>query len=158
MIALVSLFIFITLSLLINHVATVALTLTGLSQESVRSAFTGVGFATTEAEKVVNHPVRRRIIMLLMLSGNAGIVTVVSSLVLTFVAASTSQALFLRLSLLLVGLVVLWFVATSQRVDYHLSQLIRWALRRWTSLDVGDYANLLHLAGGYRVIELQVEP
>jgi len=38
-----------------------------------------------ESERVVNHPVRRRIIMLLMLTGNAGVVTAVSSLILTVV-------------------------------------------------------------------------
>jgi hypothetical protein len=52
------------LSLLITRVATVALTMTGLSQEAARfqarSAFTGTGFTTKEAEDVVNHPVRRR--------------------------------------------------------------------------------------------------
>jgi hypothetical protein len=64
-------------SILITRVASIALTHTGLSRESskfqARSAFTGVGFTTTESEKVVNHPVRRRILLLLMILGNAGI-------------------------------------------------------------------------------------
>lgn len=68
----------ITLSILVTRVATVALTLTltGLSRESAkfqaRSAFSGAGFTTTESEDVVNHPIRRRVIMSLMLIGNAG--------------------------------------------------------------------------------------
>ena len=77
MVALASVLIFTALSLLVTHVATVALTLTGLSRQlaqiQARSAFSGVGFTTTEAEQVVNHPVRRRIIMLLMLLGNWGV-------------------------------------------------------------------------------------
>lgn len=89
MIAIFSLLVVLILSLLITRIATVALTLTGLSRESARfqarSAFTGVGFATHEAENVVNHPVRRRILMLLMLLGNAGIVTVIASMILAFV-------------------------------------------------------------------------
>jgi len=39
---------------------------------------------------VVNHPVRRKIVMLLILLGNAGLVTAVSSLILTFVRQGDS--------------------------------------------------------------------
>jgi hypothetical protein len=59
------------LSLVITRVATVALTLTGLSEEAAtlqaRSTFTGIGFTTREAEYVVDHPVRRRIVVTFML-------------------------------------------------------------------------------------------
>lgn len=83
-----SLLLVVSISILITRVATVALTHTGLSREAARfqarSAFTGVGFTTQESEKVVNHPVRRRVVLGLMLVGNAGIVTAVSSLILTF--------------------------------------------------------------------------
>ena len=34
---------------------------------------------------------------------------------------------------------------------------MQWALRRWTRLDVRDYASLLHLSDGYAVMELQVD-
>jgi len=61
------------ISLLITRVATVAFVLTGMSQEAARfqarSALTGTGFTTTESESVVGHPVRRRIVMALMLLG-----------------------------------------------------------------------------------------
>ncbi|MGA7878047.1 MAG: hypothetical protein WCA08_20480 [Desulfoferrobacter sp.] len=47
------------ISLIITRLETVALSLTGLSEEAAkfhaRSAFTGTGFTTSEAEKVVNH-------------------------------------------------------------------------------------------------------
>ena len=50
----------ILVSLLVTRVAAIALSVTGLSRESARfqarSAFTGVGFTTSEAESVVNHP------------------------------------------------------------------------------------------------------
>jgi hypothetical protein len=159
--ALVSVLIFTALSLLVTHIATVALTLTGLSRQlaqfQARSAFSGVGFTTTEAEKVVNHPVRRRIVMLLMLLGNAGIVTVISSLILTFIAANTLADWAWRILLLLAGLATLWYLGSSGWVDRHLSALISWALHRWTRLEVQDYTNLLHLTDEYQVIELRVE-
>ena len=47
-------------------------------------AFFGVGFTTGEAEAVVGHPVRRRIIMWLILLGNAGVVTTTGTLLISF--------------------------------------------------------------------------
>lgn len=161
MLPIFSIIIVLTLSLLITRVASVALTLTGLSRESARfqarSAFTGVGFTTNEAERVVNHPVRRRILMLLMLLGNAGIVTAVASLMLTFTNAEQSTAVFWRVIWLVVALLVLWTMATSAWVDRHLSALMSWALKRWTNLEVRDYARVMHLAGDYGISELSVE-
>ena len=161
MAALISVFIAITLSLLITRIATEALTLTGLSRTSAsfqaRSAFTGAGFTTTESEAVVKHPVRRRIIMWLMFLGNAGIVTVISSLVLTFVSTSSVQNGLSRLLYLFLGLAILWLFATNKAFNRILTRLVRKALRRWTDLDLRDYASLLHLRGEYLVREITVD-
>lgn len=165
MVAIISLLIVVVLSLLVVRVATVALTLTGLSRQlarfQARSAFTGSGFTTTESEKVVHHPLRRRIIMLLMLLGNAGIVTAVSSLILSLTTTSTDEGIlgtvWFRMTALAVGLLALWGIAYSRWVDSWLSRVITWALKNWTDLDVRDYAGLLHLSGGYAVVEMQVK-
>lgn len=165
MIPIVSLLVVLVFSLLVVRVATVALTLTGLSQQlarfQARSAFTGAGFTTTESERVVQHPVRRRIIMTLMLLGNAGIVTAVSSLMLSFIGTTEAEgmtgALWFRMSALTLGLCVLWTVAHSSWVDRRMSHTITWCLKHWTNLEVRDYANLLHLSGNYAVVELEVE-
>lgn len=72
--AALSIFAILTISVFIVRVASVALRLTGLAEESARfqalSAFTGTGFTTSESEMVVNYPVRRRILSLLMIIGN----------------------------------------------------------------------------------------
>ena len=161
MISIVSLLVVLTLSILVTRIATVALTHTGLSRESAkfqaRSAFTGVGFTTNESEKVVNHPIRRRILLLLMLLGNAGVVTAVSSLILSFANLNESGAMLWRVVLLVSGLVALWSFAASQWVDRHLSNLVSKALKRYTRLRIQDFAKLLHLAGDYQITELQVQ-
>jgi hypothetical protein len=158
MLAIISLLIILAFSILVTKIAAIALTHTGLSKESARfqarSAFTGVGFTTSESEKVVNHPLRRRILLLLMLLGNAGIVTAMSSLILTFVNMEDSGFLALRIALLCFGLVTLWAIASSKIVDRHLSNLISRFLKRFTRLNVQDYASLLHLAGEYKVTEM----
>ena len=160
MAALITVFLVVLVSVVITRVGTVALTLTGMSSESAhfqaRSAFFGVGFTTSEAEAVVNHPVRRRILLLLMLIGNAGIISVIASLVLSF-SRRGGQSL-LRIGILAVGLVLLLLLARSSWLDRRLSRVIGLALRRWTDLDVRDYASLLELSGDYEVLELEVEP
>lgn len=161
MLAIASLLIVVTLSILVTRIAALALVHTGLSREAARfqarSAFTGAGFTTSESENVVNHPVRRRIVLVLMLLGNAGIVTGVSSLILSFVDRGDTSALVLRVGLLVGGLIFLWAVALSTFVDRHLCRLIDAALSRYTRLDVSDYASLLHLVGEYRLAEIEVD-
>lgn len=164
MTAILSLLLVVTLSILVTRIAAVALSHTGLSRQTARfqarSAFSGAGFTTSESEQVVNHPVRRRIVLTLMLLGNAGIVTAVSSLILAFVAdgGDGGMALVYKVVLLVAGLLALWAFATSRWADRLLSRLVERALSRFTDLDVRDYEGLLHLAGDYRIFEMPVEP
>lgn len=159
MIALAGLLVVILVSLLVTRVATVALVLTGLSREvarfQARSALSGVGFTTTEAEGIVGHPVRRRIVMLLMLLGGAGTVTALGTLVLSFANADSAQRTN-RVGVLVGGLFLLWLVARSEWVDRQLSRVIGRVLDRWTDLTARDYAALLHLSGPWTVAELAV--
>lgn len=161
MVALASVLLVALVSLLITRVATMALTLTGLSREiarfQARSALSGVGFTTTEAESVVTHPVRRRIVLVLMLVGSAGIVTVMATLLLSFVNADREQA-FVRLAVLAGGLAGILVISKSPVVDRWLSRVIARGLTRWTDLQTRDYERLLHLSGDFAVVELVVRP
>lgn len=160
MVALASLIAVILISLLVTRVATVALTATGLSHESARfqarSALSGVGFTTSEAEAVVNHPVRRRIVMVLMLLGSAGVITVLGTLILSFANADAEQR-NTRIAILLASLLVLWIAARIPRLNRGLTVLIGKALNRWTDIDARDYAALLHLSENYAVMEIGIE-
>jgi len=160
-VAIVTLLLVITISVIITRVAAVVLVCTGVSpdlaQFQARSAFTGVGFTTKEAERIVDHPVRRRVIMVLMFLGNAGIVTAISSLMLTFVGTEKQQTIA-RMAGLACGLLLLWALSRSRWVDRGLSVLTRWTLRRFTRLDIYDFSGLLRLSEGYGVSELTVEP
>jgi len=162
MIAIFSLLLVLVFSLLITRVATIALTYTGLSRQAAkfqaRSAFTGVGFTTTESEKVVNHPVRRRILMMMMLVGNAGIVTVISALILGFIQLPGVGSAVMRALLLAAGVALLVTLSMSSWMDQKLSKAISWALGKYTDLDIKDYASILHLAGEYSIHEVYVEP
>lgn len=161
MVAILSVLVIIALSILVTRVAAVALANTGLSRDAARfqarSAFTGVGYTTRESERITRHPVRRRIAMTLMLLGNAGVITVIASLVAGLVGeGENGHGLLVRLAILGAGLFALWLLAASRWVDRRLSRAIGWALDRWTDLEVRDYAQLLHLTGDYGVRELRV--
>ena len=158
----IALIVVLALSLLVIRIATVALALTGLSEELARfqtqSAFLGVGFTTKESESIVNHPVRRRIISVVMVLGRAVFATAVSALILSFMSTGGSKDRLFRLIYITAGVLILWIIFTSDWIGRRLSRLISMALRRWTKLDVRDYASLLHFSGNYKVTETLVEP
>lgn len=112
MISIVSLLVVLALSIWVTRIATVALPHTGLFRGSAKfqapSTVTGVGFTTNGSEKVANHPIRRRILLLLMLLGQAGVVTAVTSLILSFAEMNISGAMLWRALFLVSGLVLLW--------------------------------------------------
>ena len=151
-------------SMIITRVATLALTMTGVSRQSARfqarSALTGAGFTTTESESMVNHPVRRRIIMWLMLTGNAGIVSVVGILIVSTSSQLTSDnrtSPLISYGLIVLGVgLVLWTLGRP-RVDRALSRAIRRGLRRYTTLEVRDYEALLEISGGFAISEKLVK-
>lgn len=161
MIAAVSLFLIVTLSVLITKIATISLVHTGLSLESAkfqsRSAYTGAGLSTSETENIMNHPVRRKIIYNLMLIGNAGIVTAMSSLILTFVLPDSNTSRLYGFLIIVGGLFLLWLAIRSSWVDRGLSRLINKMLKKYTDLEVHDYAAVLHLKDNFKIIEAEVD-
>lgn len=160
MLALISLLLVFALSLLINRIGTIALAMTGVSKEiasfQALSAFSGAGFTTGEAENIVNTPARRRIIAVLIRLGSLGVITAISSLVLSF--AGPEQQTPERLVVLILGVLGLVVLARSRAFNRLLTPLIQRALQRYTTLDLNDYANLLHLRENYRVVEVDAEP
>jgi hypothetical protein len=162
MIAVTSFLIVVLVGLLIARVATVAFMATGVPREiarfQARSALTGVGFTTGEAENVVGHPLRRRIVFTLMLIGNAGLVSIVASLALTFATSGDSGDVLIRLGVVAGGVLVILLLARSQLFERVLTRWITRLLHRWTDLEVRDMIHLMQLTRDYAVSELQVEP
>lgn len=148
-------------SLLISRVATMALIVTGLPRPvarfQARSALTGAGFTTSESETVVNHPVRRRIVMALMLLGNVGLATSVAGILGGYLRADAGTSV-VRTLLLLGGLTAIYVVSKSEAVDRRASRLIGRFLNSHTDLRTRDFDRLLHLAGDFSVKETLVEP
>lgn len=114
MYALVSLIVIISLSMLVVRVGTVALTMTGLSEDVASfqslSAYSGAGFTTDAAEEVTAYPSRRFTVKTLMRLGNVGLVTTIASLVVSFADPATRLE---RLVIVLVACLILLWLSRS---------------------------------------------
>jgi len=159
MTAVISLLVVLTMSFLITRFFGTALHLTGLSRPLARlqavSAFTGVGFTTRESESIVTHPARRRMLIVLMILGNAGFVTAASSLILSFVDTPGGSDMLTRISILVVGVAVLAAIMLSKWVDRQLERMVSRMLQRMTKVIAIDFASLLRLDRDYMVREIQ---
>jgi len=96
------------ISFVIVRIGGFALQLTGIEAEIARfqalSAFSGTGFTTREAERVVGHRTRRRIVTILIILGNAGTVTVIATLVASFTQVGGYVWFFIRLAIIIAGI------------------------------------------------------
>jgi len=113
------------ISFLVVRAGSIALMMTGLDQKragfQALSAFSGTGFTTKEAESVVRHTSRRRIITWLMILGNVGLVTVIVTATSSLV---TARGFYFPISLIVLagGVYIIYKVATRTRL-----------MRRWES-------------------------
>lgn len=161
MIPIISLLIILFLSLLTTRIATIALMHTGLSKNvakfQARSALSTCGFSTSESERIMNHPIRRKIILTLMLLGNIGVITVLSSLLLTFIHLNTDQYnLDIKLITLFGGLLFLWFFTTSSWIEKNMAVVIDFFLDKYLDLQEGDFRHLLHVHDEHKIIQFSL--
>jgi len=98
----------ILVSFIVVRIGGFALQLTGIEPDVARfqalSAFSGTGFTTREAERVVGNRTRRRIVTILIILGNAGMVTVIATLVASFTQVSGYTWFFIRLAIIIGGI------------------------------------------------------
>ncbi len=163
MIAALTLFTVLTISILVSRTGAVALRLTGLPEQvarfQARSAFTGAGFTTSESEAIVNHPVRRRIVSQLMIVGNLGLVSVMATVIVSLVGSSGPEgALLLQLLWLAAVLLVLWFLVLNPFADRIMCNIIGRLLARTEGFGGRKPARLLQLPAGHGVTQILAHP
>jgi TrkA family protein len=159
MITTFSLLVIILLSVACVRAGTMALSFTGLSKEvasfQARSAFLGVGFTTSESEKVTGHPVRRRIITTLMTLGYFGLGSGLVS-VLAVVTQSTGEEFGQKLLVTVTGVIAIIALFGGKVLDPLIERSVMRTLgKRFGSL-VHDYAELLRVDKGYSISNVQV--
>jgi len=146
-------------SFLVVRAAAIGLMLTGLDENRARfqalSAFSGTGFTTRESEAVINHPTRRRIIIWLMILGNAGVVTVIVTTTSSMLFSTGSGAL-LNGGLLLLGLFLIYKIMTWQKFITIWERFIESRLVKSPAFEEAPAEELLHLIEGYGLVKAPV--
>lgn len=161
MTALVTLLLIITISYLVVRAGAVALTLTGLSSDSAsfqaQSAFMTVGFTTQESEAVVAHPVRRKVIRILMLCGFLSLGSTFAGIVTAFTGLEKGGDFGVRVLWLLGGIAAIAVLASLKPIRGGLTKLLVFALTRSGAVQVRDYEELLRVGKGFSISTLHVE-
>jgi len=155
----VLLIVFICTAYLIVRIGAIALEMTGMERSRARfqalSAFSGTGFTTKEAELVVSHPRRRKIVTYLMILGNAGIVSVIATFVLSL--RQTGFRPSLNLVIIAASLFVLYRIASHRKLAKKLTNKIRETLREKLHFEKVHIEELLHQSEGYGVASVLIE-
>lgn len=157
----IALFVITVISLLVIRVGATALMMTGLSWDTASfqsySAFFGVGFTTKEAEMVVNHPVRRRIIRDLILAGNIGLTSGLVTLIVTVLQDEEWLNPFTAIGTIVGGialLILIFKIGIFQRI---LDHLIQRTLEKAGLVRALDYELLLRIQSGFCVSEIEIQ-
>lgn len=160
MTAIITLLVITAVSLLVVRTGALALMMTGLSWDTASfqsySAFFGVGFTTREAEMVVNHPVRRRIIRDLILAGNIGLTSALATFVATMLQSANTIHPLIIVVVIVGGIAGLIYVSRLALIQHILDKLIQRTLERAGMVRVLDYELLLRIASGYSVSEIEL--
>ena len=160
MAAIIGLFVILIVSLTAVRIGAVALELTGLSFDvaafQAQSAFSGAGFTTSESESIVSHSVRRRIIRILILVGNVGLVSTGATLIVAL-SGFDSENISLRAPVLLGALFLLYLLARSKILYRVMKKMIQKILSRNPSLQLKDYHDLLGISKGYSISRMVVK-
>ncbi|MBD3285179.1 hypothetical protein GF359_02195 [candidate division WOR-3 bacterium] len=140
------------------HAAAIALMLTGMDRRKASfealSAFFGVGFTTRYSEEIVSHPQRRRIISIMIILGNAGIITVIASLVGTVASSSINKSLATVPIGLIVGAVVifvLWRIAAWRGWTEKFEKWVESKLLSWKVFKEKRVIGIIEVDGDYVV-------
>ena len=147
----------IAFSALVVRIATVALKMTGMDEKRARfqalSAFTGTGFTTRDSELIVGHDQRRRIVMALMILGNAGLITVVATLILSF-AKGGLPPVPVKLLLLALAIYIIYRLASHKGLTRKFTKKVEEKLARSAIFVKKSMEETLRLAKGYGVAEV----
>ncbi len=148
-------------SYLVVRLAAVVLELTGIDRERANfqalSAFTNSGFTTRESEEMVRHPVRRRLISVLMILGHAGMVTTIGTFAASLLEGSvgrTAATIGVPVLVFLAVLRVLRRLGVTARVH---DAIRRWLAGRYDFLPAST-EEMLRVNEGFGVRKIRIHP
>ena len=131
----IALLFIVAVSLLIVRLGANALILTGMSaaaaQFQAASAFFGVGFTTSEAEMVMRHNVRRRIILHLIIAGNIGLTSALATIIVSIMSTGgNTQDMATKLILTALGIIAIAIGMNLKIIKRQLDKIMCITLRK----------------------------
>lgn len=134
--AALSIVVLFTISSTIVRVAAVFLEHTGISRDIARiqamSALSGTGFTTSESELILQTPERRRVLVVLMITGSVGLASVVATVVVgAFGIKETASGVLLQLGAIIMAIAFVRYVLFSPVVDEFICGIAHaWLVKR----------------------------
>jgi hypothetical protein len=164
-------------SFTIVRIGAIAFQLTGLEWSLAKfqslSCFSGTGFTTKEAELITGDPRRRRIASVLMVLGNAGLVTLVATAASAlnperFLITKLSESLlpfpivsylipYVNISIIIVALYVIYRIFKNEKFTMKLTRYLRKKILKQAFFKRVSFEELLLLAGGYGISRIEVK-
>lgn len=149
----------IAISVLIVKIATVALRMTGLDEKKAYfqalSAFTGTGFTTKDSELVFEEDIRRKIIIILMVLGNAGLISVITTLVISF-GRGNMLPVVVNAGIVLLLIFILFKALTHKGVTKFLNDKIESRLEKRAPFQKRPVEEVLRIAKDYGIAEVSI--
>jgi len=163
-------------SFIIVRIGAVAFQMTGLEWSLAKfqslSCFSGTGFTTKEAELITGDQRRRRIASILIVLGNAGLVTMIATVASalnpeqvlivrfseSFLPFSIPSAMvpWINLIVIIVGLLVIYKISTNRKIAGKITRYLRKRIRKKDLLKPVSFEELLLLTGGYGISRIEV--
>lgn len=147
----------ILVSFLVVRAGAIALMMTGLDRKraifQALSSFTGTGFTTKEAELVINHPSRRKIVSWLMILGNAGFVALIVTTT-TSLVTSKGYSLPVNVILLAGGIGLIYKLVSRREFIRKFERYIENKFIKASAfVEEAPTEDLLHLMEGYGLVK-----
>jgi len=150
----------VAISIFVVKIATIALKMTGLDEKRAYfqslSAFTGTGFTTSDSEFILQNDIRRKIIIILMVLGNAGLVTVISTIVISFARGNLTPVL-VNIGVVLILIFLLFKLMTHKGVTKFLNDKIESKLEKSPPFMKRPVEEIMRIAQNYGIAEVNIK-
>lgn len=150
----------IAISVFVVKIATVALRMTGMDEKrayfQALSAFTGTGFTTKDSELVLQDDIRRKIVIFLMVLGNAGLITVITTLVVSF-DRTNMLPLLANVGIVLVLVFILFKALSHKGITKFLNDKIESRLEKRAPFQKRPVEEIMRIAKNYGIAEVSIK-
>jgi hypothetical protein len=154
--------IIIVVSIVVVKIGSVALSMTGMSEGKAffqsLSAFSGTGFTTSDSEIIMADSMRRKIVMVLMILGNAGYITVITTMVLTFAKGGGTTPTLINSGILILSLLFIYKIASNRNVIRFFTKKIQSNLEKKEVFKRMPIEEIKLVSSEYGIAEVKVKP